>query len=195
MPTKFPAPGHKDIKKHQAFKIKSFGSNYFRFLRVALCLCIFVLSILLSACGDTGQFVPKVGALAQDFQLNKPDGSSVKLNEFKGKPVLLNFWATWCLPCRYEMPEIAAAYKQHQKEGLVILGVNLQEDAATIKKYSEENGYEWPMLLDPASHLKNSYNVVGYPTSIFIDRQGIIQAIYIGGMEGPTLTQQLTKIL
>src|SRR5262249_51191107 len=98
-------------------------------------------------------------------------------------------------PCRYEMPELKTAYQEHQQEGLVILGVNLQEDGPTVKKYAEENGYTWTMLLDPDSRIKNSYNVIGYPTSLFINRQGIIRSIYIGGMEKETLSQQLAKIL
>jgi peroxiredoxin len=159
---------------------------------VSLCL----LNLFLAACGDNdGAGGPKVGQAAPDFQLATVSGSPVKLSDFKGKPVLVNFWATWCMPCKYEMPQIEEIYRQYQAQGLVVLGINDKEDAPTVKQFVSDGGYSWPMLLDTDESLKTRYQVVGMPTSFFVDRQGVVRSTWVGGMEKDTLQTQLSKIL
>jgi thiol-disulfide isomerase/thioredoxin len=176
---------------------------------VFLCvLCGGITFLLLAACGDNGAVtgvtpetggepqteIVKVGRAAPDFAATDANGQTVKLSDFKGKPVMVNFWATWCAPCQYEMPELKAAYQQYQGQGLVIVGVNLGEQSATVKKYLQEKDYSWPNVLDPNGTIKSAYNVIGYPTSIFIDREGIVRATQIGGLDKDFLAEKLQTI-
>lgn len=170
--------------------------------RTGLLAALFVLLLLvLTACGDSGsitlvrEYAPRIGYLAPDFELKDYTGNSFKLSDYKGKPVLINFWATWCPPCRAEMPEIEAAYRKYQKDGLVILGVNNRESDSTVKKYVEDGGFEWPMPMDYDGRVIGLYGVAAYPTSFFVDKQGFIVATQIGGMDKKGLEDRLSKIL
>ncbi len=158
--------------------------------------------MLLAACGNEAtsnspvrEYAPRLYYLAPDFELKQPDGSALKLSSFKGKPVLINFWATWCAPCRVEMPEIASVYQQYKKDGLVVLGVNIKDELADVKKYIEDGGYSWPILMDYDSKVKDTYQVTGYPFSLFVDREGFIRAMQVGGMDKKGLEERLLKIL
>ena len=161
-----------------------------------------VLLLILTACGDSSgsltlvqEYAPRIGYLAPDFELKDYLGNSFKLSDFKGKPVLINFWATWCPPCRAEMPEIEAAYHKYQKDGLVVLGINNRESDSTVKKYVEDGGFHWPMPMDYEGSVIGIYGVAAYPTSFFIDKQGFIVATQIGGMDKKGLEDRLFKIL
>lgn len=164
---------------------------------------LLLLSLLLGACGDNAQagglvndYAAKVNHLAPDFQLDDySTGQPVKLSDFKGKPVLVNFWATWCPSCKVELPEIAQVYHQYKSQGLTVLGINMREDSQTIKNYLAGTDYNWTMLMDSNGQLVNNYGVVGYPTTFFIDRKGFIRYIYIGGLDDGTLKKQLSIIL
>ncbi len=163
---------------------------------------ITALSLLLTACGTSesekvklvSEFSPRPGYLAPDFELKDYNGKSVKLSNFKGKPVLINFWATWCPPCRAEMPEIQAAFRRYAGVGLVVLGVDAREDESTVKKYVEDGSYTWIMPLDQRGEVINTYRVTAFPTSFFVDREGFIQATQIGGMDKRGLEERLAKI-
>ncbi len=173
---------HRKINSHKFFaRIKS---------GPVILLGLFLL--LFQACSTGGDnppltFVPqeaaKAGYLAPNFSLTKLDGGQIKLEELKGKPVLLNFWATWCVPCRTEMPEIEAALRSHRQENLVVLGINAQEAPQAIQKFLDEGSYHWPMLLDPEGSVKTLFKVNSFPTSIFIDRQGYIRSLRVGVLD------------
>lgn len=141
------------------------------------------------------EIAPRVGYTAPDFEVKDYTGKTVKLSDYRGKPVLLNFWATWCPPCKVEMPELQAAYQAHQQDGLILLGINLGESPATIKKYVEEQNFNWPMLPDPDGKLKTTFNVIGYPTTVFIDQSGIVRSVQIGGMDRQILESKLSQFL
>lgn len=121
-------------------------------------------------------------SFAIDFTLNDLDENPVKLSDFRGKKVLLNFWATWCPPCRAEMPDIEKLYKEYGDKDLVILAVNIGEDRKTVKDFVEQNGYSFKILLDTKSEVANKYVVNAIPTSYFIDADGSISNHYIGAM-------------
>ncbi len=144
-----------------------------------------------SARPDVG---PKVGNQAPDFNLKSLDGKSVRLSDFRGKPVLVNFWATWCPPCREEMPTLEKAYQKYRDQGVVFLGIDKQEDAETVRKFVSQNGYSWTFLLDSDDQVGRSYYVSAIPTSFFIDRQGIVRDIYLGSMNPALLDAKLAKI-
>ncbi len=123
---------------------------------------------------------PRVGQPAPDFTLNGIDQKTVQLSQFRGKPVMLNFWATWCAPCSAEMPNIEKAYQQHSSD-VVILAVNQNESADQVRGYAELYHLHFPLLLDEHSAVGETYRVQALPTTIFIDRTGTIREIHIGG--------------
>ncbi|MBE3590357.1 MAG: TlpA family protein disulfide reductase [Firmicutes bacterium] len=134
-----------------------------------------------STVARNGQSGPYVGLLAPDFTLPTPDGRSVTLSSLRGEPVWIHFWATWCPPCRQEMPEIERFYKEH--DGKVrILGVNLAEPPATIVNFTRQLGYSWTFLLDRDASVSRLYKVRFIPTSFFVDKNGVIRVIYSGPM-------------
>ena len=120
------------------------------------------------------------GSPAPDFQLMRADGGSIRLEDYRGTVVLLNFWATWCLPCRSEMPLIQAAYEQLGGQGFVALGVDFDEPAEDVIAFGNELDISFPLLLDPGGEVQRLYRVVGYPTSVILDREGRITAYHIG---------------
>ncbi|MGI8587644.1 MAG: redoxin domain-containing protein [Chloroflexia bacterium] len=143
---------------------------------------------------------PRIGATAPNFTLRDLSGKIVSLSDFHGRPVLINFWATWCDPCRRELPTIQAAYAQRQAsgpqaaQGLAILGVAVESDPAIVTSFQKEFGLAYSILPDEADQIKNLYRVGPIPTSFFIDRQGTIRAIKVEAMEAPELGKDLDMI-
>jgi len=125
---------------------------------------------------------PVVGAPAPDFTLTNLSDDSVQLSSLKGQVVFLNFWATWCGPCRVEMPAIEQRYEALQDKGLVVLAVNFYEDRATVAPFVEQFALKFPVLLDTAGTVNELYRVRGYPTTFIIDREGIVSRLHIGTM-------------
>ena len=123
----------------------------------------------------------QVGLQAPDFELTDLDGGQVRLSDLRGRPVILNFWATWCPPCRAEMPEIQAFHERHPGQ-VTVLGINLQESPAVVKEFVEANGYDWTMLLDSDGSEKSRFRVRVIPTSYFLDARGVIRRIYYGAL-------------
>jgi cytochrome c biogenesis protein CcmG/thiol:disulfide interchange protein DsbE len=139
---------------------------------------------------------PTVGMVAPDFKLmDAQTGKVVQLNDLRGQPVLVNFWATWCAPCRVEMPTFQAAYTQHQAQGLVILAVNNLEDAKTVTAFGDELGLTFPLLLDSDAAVQNNYRVRAFPSSYFIARDGTIAAFHLGALSETQLAENLALIL
>jgi thiol-disulfide isomerase/thioredoxin len=130
--------------------------------------------------------------LAIDFTLLDFDGKNVSLKDFRGKNVLLNFWATWCPPCRGEMPDLEKIYQKYKGKDLVVLAVNLGENNDTVKSFIEKNNYEFKILLDTDQNIGNAYKITGIPTSYFIDKDGNIVNKMVGAM---TLEQMEEYIL
>lgn len=126
---------------------------------------------------------PQTGFLAPDFSLQDMDGNVVTLSDLKGTPILLNFWASWCPPCRREMPAMQNAYNQYKDEGFVILAINStnQDDIDTASTFVSDLGITFPILLDTYGQASKDYQVRSLPTSFFIDQNGTITDIVIGG--------------
>jgi thiol-disulfide isomerase/thioredoxin len=132
---------------------------------------------------DNPQFTAAMAKLAADdelrakadFTLNDLDGKSWTLRELRGKVVLLNFWATWCPPCRKEMPDLDALYKKFKDQGLVILAID-DEEAGKIKPYLAEHPVTYPILLDPGRKANESFHIDGIPKSFVYDREGKLVA-------------------
>jgi thiol-disulfide isomerase/thioredoxin len=122
-----------------------------------------------------------VGHPAPDFILETLSGESIQLSAQRGKPVLINFWATWCGPCVEEMPTIEKYYNQYKNE-LRILAVNDDEPAVEVENFVRDTGLSFDILLDPGAKVQSLYRLRGYPTSFIVDAEGIVRVQHIGPM-------------
>ncbi len=141
---------------------------------------------------------PRQGFLAPDFTLQTPEGETISLSDFRGQAVLVNLWATWCPPCRAEMPAIQKLYDEYKDQGLVVLGVNMtyQDNAQAVVPFAQENGLTFPILIETTGEVAGKYELRSLPSSFFIDRQGIIQEVVIGGpMSEALLRTRIESIL
>jgi thiol-disulfide isomerase/thioredoxin len=140
----------------------------------------------------------RVGGFAPVFSLPDLNGKMHSLEEHRGEAVILNFWTTWCPPCRFEMPALQRSFERYSDQGFVILAVNLTEsdDRDLIGPYREELGLTFPILLDLESKVSGDlYRVLGLPTSVFIDRSGIVREIYIGAIPLDELEGKVQSIM
>lgn len=140
---------------------------------------------------ETTQAPPKI--IAPDFSLITLEGSEGALSDHLGKAVLVNFWATWCPPCRAEMPLIQE-FADLYGDDLVVLAVNVGESEGEIRAFVEEYGFTLTFLVDPANEVSQLYRVRGYPTSIFIDSEGMVKAVHIGELDKPLISEYLATI-
>jgi len=170
------------------------GSRSLALALVATIAFVTLAFFLLSGRGG-GEEAPRIGAQAPDFELASLDGGTVKLSNFRGKGVMINFWATWCGPCRFEMPTMDKIYREQKDKGFVILAVNLQEDGATAKRFVDEFQLTFPTLLEIKGTVAQQYGLIGLPTSYFVGRDGVIKDINVGAMDTELLTSKIRKIL
>ena len=136
---------------------------------------------------------PLVGKPAPPFTLKGVKGSTVSLASYKGKVVLLDFWATWCRPCRIEMPRVEALYKEFKARGLVVFGIDYAEDPATVKAFLAKNPYTIPILLDVKGDAGRLYQAEGIPTLVVIGKDGRISSYFTGVREESALREALAK--
>jgi peroxiredoxin len=124
-----------------------------------------------------------IGQLAPDFSGETLDGEPISISDLKGEIVVVNIFASWCGPCRLEMPHLVNGYSQLKDQGVEFVGLNLRENRGAVSVFKEEYSIDFPLLLDPSGELTNDlYKPIGLPTTWFIDRQGIVQYIYAGAM-------------
>ena len=133
-----------------------------------------------------GSRVPTVGTQAEDFHLIDLEGKSQSLSQYRGKIVLVNFWATWCKPCTTEMPAMQAMYDRLRDKGFVVLAVNELEDDPKVREHIKQYGHTFPVLMDRDNKVANQFGVFGLPVSVFIDQEGRVQEYIKGGL----LTEQ-----
>ena len=145
----------------------------------------------------TGMVDPLVvGDKAYNFALLDLDGHPVTLSDFEGQPVMVNFWATWCPPCRLEMPEFQRAFEAHQQDGLVILAVNEYEDAEVVRSFFyDEMGFTYTPLLDSDGEVGQAYGATGLPATFFIAPDGEIAAIQRGLLSETQLDGYLAELI
>ena len=117
---------------------------------------------------------------ASDFSVSLLGGETLKLKGQRGKPVMINFWATWCAPCREEMPAMERLYRKHRERGFVLLAVSVDTDAALVKPFLEQHKLTFPVTLDAKMDLANAYGVRALPASFLIDRNGYLAALALG---------------
>ncbi|MBN1937233.1 MAG: TlpA family protein disulfide reductase [Anaerolineae bacterium] len=141
---------------------------------------------------------PNVGArkgdIAPDFTLDSLNGDPVSLSQFRGQPVLINFWAVWCGFCRVEMPDIQKVYDAYKDQGFVVLGINVGEDAQHVEPFVQETGVTFPLLFDRDGQVMRAYRMRGLPSTIIIDADGVIRTIHIGLIDQEQLVGYLKQM-
>lgn len=160
----------------------------------AIAVVIAAFSINLGRPGGTVD-TPIVGRAAPTFVLETLDGGQVSLADLKGKPIILNFWASWCIPCREEAPLLTGAAAAYSASGLRVLGVVYQDSAENARKFMLEYGQTYPGLLDPEGRTAIDYGVFGIPETFFIDRDGIVRSHQVGALVAADLKRQVERIL
>lgn len=169
-----------------------------------------MLALLVAACGRSDkeqpaasvaqQSVPDVpvgtdvGQRAPDFTLKDLQGNPVSLSDFRGRPVLLNFMHTWCVPCNNSAPRMKAAYEANKDKGFVILSVDVQEPPSATQAFIDKYGLTYPFVLDPDGEVLRLYGARGMPISYFLDANGIIQAIQPGELSQAWIENTLADV-
>ena len=133
-----------------------------------------------------GSRVPAVGMQAEDFRLVDLEGKPQSLSQYRGKIVLVNFWATWCKPCTTEMPAMQTSFDKLRDKGFVVLAINELEDDAKVREHIKQYGHTFPVLMDHDNKVANQFGVFGLPVSVFVDEKGVVQEYIKGGL----LTEQ-----
>lgn len=126
----------------------------------------------------------KVSGKAPNFTLKSLSGKNVKLSEFRGQVVMINFWASWCGPCRQEMPLLEKIYKKYKRLGFTLLGVNVEEDSRAAKNWLKDVTTSFPILLDNTNKVSKLYKVSAMPTTVLIDRNGNMRFLHKGYKPG-----------
>src|SRR4030042_463393 len=136
--------------------------------------------IVVAGCSGGSTSDLSIGSKAPDFELYDLSGNVHKLSDYEGTPVLLNFWATWCGPCRSEMPHLEEVYEEWRDNDLTFFAVNVGESSTEVTSFLDYFGFNMPVLLDNARTVSHKYGVSGIPTTYFIDEDGIIQNRVVG---------------
>jgi len=147
---------------------------------------------LLRGSGNDGG--PLVGKPAPDFELETLSGGTVRLSKLRGRPVVVNFWASWCVPCREEAPILRDLAEQQSAAGLAVVGILFQDQAQKARAFQEEYALAFPSLLDPGSNTAIDFGLSGVPETFLIDRDGVVRAHIRGGITREGLRKELPKI-
>ena len=156
--------------------------------------------LLLAACGVAcggGVERVEIGAAAPAYGATTLDGDSIELAGLRGAPVLLNVWATWCMPCREEMPELQRIQEEYGARGLRVVGVSIDQKRAAgeVERFVEEHAIGFTILLDPASRVTTKFRTVGVPETVLIDEDGVLRARWIGQVQAAQIRPAIDEIL
>lgn len=138
-----------------------------------------------------------IGNIAPSFTLKDLDGNEVSLGDYKGKKILLNFWASWCPPCRAEMPDMESFYQNYKDKGYVVIAVNAastEKNSLDAPDFVKKNDLTFPVLVDEKGSINARYNVMSLPTSYFIDSDGVIRNKVIGAMSEEHMVKEMRKL-
>jgi thiol-disulfide isomerase/thioredoxin len=137
----------------------------------------------------------RIGSVVGNFSLTDVNGKTVQLSDYKGKTVLVNAWATWCPPCKAEMPLLNRYYQSHAQDGFILLAVNAGDSQNEAASFANQNGLAFPVLLDPGTQLLGQLGIDSFPTSILIGRDGVVKTIHVGMFTPESIEAELTPLL
>jgi thiol-disulfide isomerase/thioredoxin len=147
---------------------------------IAILVVILTAGLVITGCTTGSEPIATVGEAAPNFELQNLDGQSISLSSLKGSPVLINFWATWCGPCVSEMPYIQEINKEWSDKGLIVLAINLGDNASQAEQFLQDHNLSLPVLLDTNKVVAPKYGIRAIPTTFFIDKNGIVRVKIIG---------------
>lgn len=136
-----------------------------------------------------------IGQEAPDFALPSLNGQEARLSDYRGQIVLLNFWATWCGPCRAEVPELVKVYDRYKERGFTVVAVNLGEPREGVAAFAQDFNMAFPVLLDQDGHTISLYPTRGIPTTFILDRDGVVRNVRVGSMDGEFVAQMVEPLL
>jgi len=177
------------------------GANVYLLIAAALLLLVFAALVFSGrgksqAKGAVGSTL-KIGGLAPALEVKSLDGKDIDLRDFRGHVVLVNFWATWCPPCRAEMPDLEQMYEDYKSKGFVILGVNAEppQQIPVAKQFLAEHGITFLAAQDPMASVNNAYRIRGLPTSWLVNPEGIVVRVWTGRIQVQDARQAIEKLL
>ena len=136
-----------------------------------------------------------IGAVAPDFSVVDLDGNPINLRDLRGRPVIVNFWASWCVPCVDEFPLLRDAEARHRDDGLAVVGIAYQDRTQAAADFMARNGGSWPVAMDPDGRVADAYAIVGPPETFFIGRDGTIKARVLGQITEATIDEKVALIM
>ena len=137
---------------------------------------------------------PEIGKTAPDFEIELLDGGTFRLSEQEGKIVWLNFWASWCPPCRAETPDIQQVWSEEQGSDLMLVAVNYAEKTQTVEEFDQRLGLTFPIGLDTTGQITTNYRVTGFPSHFLVDKNGVLREIWVGTMSQSAMHEKLEKV-
>ncbi len=165
-------------------------------MKTKLLLVLIIISSIAFILPGCSKSCPDIGSSAPDFTLETTDGGSLSLSDFQGKIVILNFWATWCVPCQSEMPHFQAVHNEHSGKGVALLSIDIQESPSQVKEFADSNGLTFPLLLDRQAEVAQKYCLPSaLPITLFIDAEGIIRARKVGAFRNKGEIESLIDAL
>lgn len=164
-------------------------------LVLALAAAVLLLTQADALKGTFSKPPPEKKEAAHDFTLPLLDGKTFRLGDYRGKPVMINFFASWCLPCREEMPVIEKIVQEYQPKGVIFLGVAVDDTEKKMKDFVARYGVSFPVGLDKTSEIQKTFGLYGIPTTYFIDKHGIINYFHSGTVTEELLQHELDKLL
>ena len=157
-------------------------------------LMIAVAVALLAACSGGVGTTARIGQIAPDWKDPLVSGGTMSMAQLRGKPVFMDFFATWCPPCNDEAPEVNAAYKEYAPQGLQVIGVDVEETAKKAKQFVDQHQLSYPAVVDTGT-LSDLYSINGMPVGVFIDKNGVIRRIEVGQLSSNQLNADIKAIL
>jgi thiol-disulfide isomerase/thioredoxin len=157
-------------------------------------LLVLVGLLLLSGCSEEHQTEPAEKEIAPDFVLKLFDGRDFRLSDHKGKPVFINFWASWCIPCAEEAPAIEQVYKEYSKKGVVFVGIAISDTETKAREFVDRFKLSFATGLDPGE-IHKSYPLYGVPSTLFVDKQGKINYLHMGGVTEALIRHEIDKLI
>jgi len=159
-----------------------------------------LVTVFSSGCGGSSQTSQKgilignrIGNIAQDFNLHTTDGREIRLSDYRGQHVILNFWATWCGPCRFEMPFFQTIQDKWDGAGVTVLAIATQDDPDSVRSYAKVYNLKFTIPMDIMGTVAKKYGISGMPTTFFIDQEGVITSVRIGPFLAPEEIEDMMK--